>query len=105
VQVDQVLRRRQAELHHRDQAVAAGQRPGIIAQCREQFNRIGDGRRPVVAERARDHGSPPLVVFSPLRGADVGGRLVPPRFGGNGSGTEAEISHETRFLAHEMRQV
>jgi len=30
---------------------------------------------------------------------------MPPRFDGNGWGTEAEISHEMRFLAHEIRQV
>ena len=55
VQVDQMLGGGEPELHHRDQAVAAGQRPGIVAQGREQFHRIGHGRRPVIAERARDH--------------------------------------------------
>ena len=55
VQIDQMFGGGEPELHHRDQAVAAGERAGFVAQCREQFDRIGHGRRPVIAERARNH--------------------------------------------------
>ena len=42
VQIDQMLRRREPQLHHRDQAVAAGERPGLVAERGEQLDRIGD---------------------------------------------------------------
>ena len=35
-EIDQMLRRGQPQLHHRDQAVAAGQRPGVLAEIGEQ---------------------------------------------------------------------
>ena len=41
VQIDQMLGRGEPELHHRDQAVAAGQRAGLIAQGREQLDGVG----------------------------------------------------------------
>ena len=55
VQVDQMLGGSKPKLHHRDQTVAAGERAGFVAQGREQFDRIGHGRGPVIAERARNH--------------------------------------------------
>src|SRR4029450_10584493 len=62
MQIDQMLRAREPELHHRHQAVAASQRPGLGAQSREQFDRIGHRRRRRMAEWTRDHGSPPFVL-------------------------------------------
>ena len=57
VDVDQVLRGREAELHHRQQRMAAGQDPGIDparAQLRQQRQRMLDARRALVLERCRD---------------------------------------------------
>jgi hypothetical protein len=69
MQVDQVLRTREPELHHWNQAVATGQRPGLVAKRRKQVHGVGHRRRPVIAERARDHGSPPFVLWALLFGA------------------------------------
>jgi hypothetical protein len=46
--------------------MAAGQWPGFIAQSRKQFDRVGQRRRPVIAEWARDHASPPFVLWAPF---------------------------------------
>ena len=65
MEVDEVFRRRQPELHHRNQAVASGERAGVIAQRRKQFHRVGDRSRPVVTERTRDHRLLHLVLCGP----------------------------------------
>jgi hypothetical protein len=46
--------------------VAAGQWPGLIAEGRKQLHGVGEGRRPVIAERARDHLFPPCVLWRQL---------------------------------------
>ena len=75
-------------------------------KCREQFDRIGDGRRPVIAEWARDHGSPPFVLWALLTGR---GRWREARSGvcskaQSRGHKDAGNSHEMRIVAHEMRQ-
>ena len=76
VQVDQMFGGGEPKLHHRHQAVAAGQRAGFVAQCREQFDRIGHARGPVIAERARNHGLLHVSVWNNSN-ADVGGAMSP----------------------------
>ncbi len=58
-EIDQMLGRGQAQLHHRDQAVAAGQRPGLVAEIGKQLDRFADGTRPVVSKVTWDHCSLP----------------------------------------------
>ena len=55
-EVDQMAGRREAQLHHRDQAVAAGKRPRFVAEIGEQGDRILDRGRAMVGEGSRDHG-------------------------------------------------
>jgi hypothetical protein len=55
VQIDQMFGGCQPKLHHRNQAVTTGKGAGFVAQGREQFDRVGERRRPVIAERARNH--------------------------------------------------
>ncbi len=54
--IDQMGRRGEAELHHRDEAMAAGERPGVVAEIGKQRQRIGNGLRAVVGEGAWYHG-------------------------------------------------
>ena len=61
-EVDEMARCRQPELHHRDQAVAAGERPGVVAEIGEQRHGIGDGFRAVVGECAWNHGFLPAAL-------------------------------------------
>ena len=42
-EIDQMRRRRQPQLHHRDKAVAAGQRPAVVAEFGEQADGFLDG--------------------------------------------------------------
>jgi hypothetical protein len=60
IDVDHVQRRRQAELHHRQQAVAARQQTGLGAKLLEQRERVFDARRALVSERCGDLQAPPL---------------------------------------------
>ena len=55
VEVDQVRRLCEAQLHHRQQAVAAGQQLGVAAVLAEQRDSVGDGARRVIVESGRDH--------------------------------------------------
>ena len=55
-EIDQMLRRGQAKLHHGDQAVAAGERPGVVAEIGQQADRLGDGFRAMIGEGAWYHG-------------------------------------------------
>ena len=65
VDVDQVLGARQAQLHHRQQAVAAGDDPGPGAAALERRDRAVDAGGPLVLEWRR--GLQSLVSSSPLR--------------------------------------
>ena len=55
-EVDQMLGRGQPQLHHRDEAVAAGERPRVLAEIGEHGHGLGDGFRAVIGEWAWDHG-------------------------------------------------
>ena len=54
IDVDHVAGRREAELHHRQQAVTAGEQARVGTELPEQQQRMLDGRRAFVAERCRD---------------------------------------------------
>ena len=58
-EIDQICRRGQPQLHHRDKAVTAGERAAVVAQLSEQRHRILDGGRTVIGESARYHWHPP----------------------------------------------
>jgi hypothetical protein len=53
--VDQQARLGEAEAHHRDEALATGQRPRLDAGARQRLDRLGDRLRAGVLERARIH--------------------------------------------------
>ena len=53
--VDEMLRRRQAELHHRYQAVPARERPRLLAEVGKKRHRFRDGLRAMIFERSRYH--------------------------------------------------
>jgi hypothetical protein len=55
VEVDQVRRLGEAQLHHRQQAVAAGQQLGITAERAQQVQRLAHGAWCVVLEGGWDH--------------------------------------------------
>ena len=60
VDVDQPLGPGQPELHHRQQAVPAGDDPGLGAVAFEEFERVADAGGAHVVERSRYlHGAPP----------------------------------------------
>ena len=59
VDVDEVLEVGQPQLHHRDQAVPAGDEPGLLAEPVEQPDGVLDTRGALVVERCGDlHGAP-----------------------------------------------
>ena len=59
VDVDQVLRSGESELHHRQQAVASGDEPGLGPEPVQQCDGVVDARRSLVLERRWYlHGSP-----------------------------------------------
>src|SRR5262249_39185439 len=60
--VDQHLGLCQAQLHDRDQAVAAGQDLGAVAELVEQLDRLVDARRRLVLECGGDHRAPPWMM-------------------------------------------
>jgi hypothetical protein len=51
VDIDEALGPGQPQLHHRQQAVAAGDEPGLGAVTIEQRQRVLDARGPLVLER------------------------------------------------------
>ena len=60
-EIDQIRRRGEPQLHHRDEAVPAGERAAIVAELGEQADRFLDGFRAMVVKRSRNHGHPPLA--------------------------------------------
>src|SRR5262249_60102953 len=63
-EVDEVRGTRQPQLHHRDQALAAGEHAAVVAVSSKQRSRLSDGLGAVIGEGSRDHGaSPPADVF------------------------------------------
>ncbi len=65
-QIDQIGGLGEAQLHHRHQAVAAGQRPCVLAELGEQHDRLVQGRRTVIVEVAGNHGPLlPILVGDP----------------------------------------
>ena len=62
--VDQVLGLGKAQLHHGNEAVAAGQHERLIAQIGQQSHGLLKARGPMVVEGSRNHGGClPLVLF------------------------------------------
>jgi len=64
-EVDEMRRRREAQLHHRDEAVAAGERPRVVAQIGEHGDCISDGFRTVISKGTGYHGILPGAVPYP----------------------------------------
>ena len=58
--VDDHAGHRQAQLHHRQQGVAARQQLGLVAVLAEQSDGLGGGTRPFVVECCRNHCCAPL---------------------------------------------
>src|SRR5262249_13144715 len=83
MEIDQMPGGGEPQLHHGDQAVTAGDRAGILAECRQQPYRIGHTRRPVIAECTSNHR---LLPPSLLRTLDD--RLAPDGLNRNASGTQ-----------------
>ena len=71
--VDQVGRLRQAQLHHRQQAVAAGEQLGVLLRA-EQVERLRDARGAVIVESCRIHLRPSLATAR--RGAVTAAALI-----------------------------
>jgi len=107
VEIDKVFGCRQPELHHRDQAVTAGERPRFVPKGGEQLDGICQVFRTVIAECSRDHDSS-LVPYgrncSPflVREAGPGRRCRQAAL--RKHRTNSRIWHEVRFLPHELRQ-
>ena len=64
VQVDQLRRLRQAHVHHRHQALAAGDDLGHVAMLGQQAQRVVERRGPVVAEGGWLHVVTSIIVRS-----------------------------------------
>ena len=62
--VDEHRRRRQPQLHQRQQRVAAGEELGVVAVLGEQRDRVVDGVGAGVVERGGDH-RPPAISAEP----------------------------------------
>ncbi len=60
LQVNQMLRPSQSELHHRNQAVSAGDDPCVFAELRQKPERLVERAGPMIGERRGYHSrSPP----------------------------------------------
>ena len=71
------LGRSQPKLHHRDEAVAAGKRAGVVAEVHQQFDRVSHGRRAGDSRMSRESSSPPYVLFADVGGTVSSGRAPP----------------------------
>jgi hypothetical protein len=58
-EVDQVLGSGQPQLHHRDQAVTAGERPRLFAEVSEKGDGSTQRGGTVIGERGWYHDAPP----------------------------------------------
>ena len=72
--VDQVLGLGQAQLHHGDEAVAAGEQLRVVFVAGQEPNRLLDARHPMVLEGRRVHWEPPLLLRALNRRPDPGRR-------------------------------
>ena len=114
-EVDQMRGSGQPELHHRDEAVAAGKRAGVLAEIGKQGHGLADGFRAVVGETAWNHGFLPAVRRPDL----LPGRSTQPilLMFGSGRSLDQRVAetrqvsqsgkrlHELRLGLHELRQV
>src|ERR1700739_2986522 len=100
MQIDEMAGSGEPELHHRDQAVAAGERTRLLAERGEKLYCIAHAFRPVIAEWTRNHGRLPSFF---ARGT-LGGTLSPDAARRNYAGTEMRNSHKMRTHAHQVRQ-
>src|SRR3989304_1160527 len=87
-EIDEVLGLGQAELHHGEQAVTAGQDFRVILEPAQEGDRLLDAGWAVVIELGRIHGDPPFTSWRPSRparfsrgsaGCRGGGRRTAPR--------------------------
>src|ERR671935_1836172 len=81
VDVDQQLGLREAQLHHRQQAVAAGDDPGVRADALERGDRALEARRALVVKRrwSLHSASPPSWQSACGRRATRSARTAPAR--------------------------
>jgi len=63
-EIDEILGRRKPELHHRDEAMPAGQHPRLVAELVHQGDGVRDGGRTMIFERSWNHGFLPGGVAS-----------------------------------------
>ena len=71
VDVDELRRGGEADLHHRDQALAAGEEAGVVTAFTFRRDRLLDGVRRDVVEPGREHVDPPLASLLVRRGNDI----------------------------------
>ncbi len=57
-EVDEMVRRREPELHHGDEAMPASERPCLVAEIGKQSHRFANGLRPMIVEGTRYHRPP-----------------------------------------------
>jgi hypothetical protein len=68
VEIDQRGWPRESEVHHRDQALAAGERASVVAQLVEKIDRLSNQRWGVVRKGCRLHAASPGVGSSVMGG-------------------------------------
>ena len=75
VDVDQMPRRGEPQLHHRDQALSAGEDLRLVAEGGEHIERLSQRGRPVILETGRQHRGPSsfgwLSALSPTAGGSI----------------------------------
>ena len=70
--IDEVRRGCETQLHHRDEAVAAGERTAIVAELCQQTNSIFDGCRAMIGESAWYHWASSLAAVRAGQGRHRG---------------------------------
>jgi len=61
-EVDEMARRGEAQLHHRDQAVAAGDHARVGIEPAQEADRFGEIGGPVIIECAGNQGRSPMSI-------------------------------------------